>query len=71
MGKNWKTTLAGLLVAAPSLLTTLGVFEPGNKYANLIAAAGAIFLGFVAKDKNVTGGTVAQTTTVRPTVVSE
>lgn len=62
--KNWKTTVFGILAAVPTLLHVVGVQGIGHIGAVSIdqaaAAIGALFLGFYAKDKNVTGGTVQQ-----------
>jgi hypothetical protein len=62
--KNWKTTLAGL---AGGLLMLFGPRLQGNMNAppitigNVGAAIAIAILGAVSKDKNVTGGSVAQT----------
>jgi|WetSurMetagenome_2_1015567.scaffolds.fasta_scaffold1626890_2 hypothetical protein len=57
--KNWQTTVAGLVVALPQLIQILGIAIP-VPFLNLITAVGAVALGYVAKDKNVTGGTKQQ-----------
>ena len=54
--KNWQTTLFGLLQAAA--LGYVG-YKTGNTEL-FVAAAAALAGGAVAKDRNVTGGTVAQ-----------
>lgn len=56
--KNWKTTVAGLLITAAYVVK---VTNP--EYALLcdgVIAAGAAGVGIFAKDSNVTGGTVQQ-----------
>lgn len=60
--KNWKTTIAGLLAAGST--AGFGAYQAtmGTKGNGFIIAA-AIFqaaLGFLAKDSNVTGGSVQQ-----------
>jgi hypothetical protein len=52
--KNWKTTLAGLILAAPAILTTAGIAIPAA-FADIIQAVGAALVGYFAKDKNVSG----------------
>jgi hypothetical protein len=57
--KNWKTTLCGVIAAAAQ-----GVAVKFPEYAviaEIVSAAAIGALGFCAKDKNVTGGTVPQT----------
>ena len=57
--KNWKTSLFGGLTAA--LLVILNLLQHGTvDLKTLIIAGGIALLGFVAKDNNVTGGTVQQ-----------
>ena len=68
---SWKTTLAGLAAAAASVV----VSEPQDfphwaiVAAKIIMAGGIAGLGLVAKDSNVTGGSVANTTN-KPDVVA-
>lgn len=56
--KNWKTTLAGIAVAAIAGATALGwiTVEQGVSITGALVAVGLI----AAKDGNVTGGTVKQ-----------
>jgi hypothetical protein len=57
--KNWKTTLAGCVSAA--LYAGLAILQTGKLDPKDIAlAAGIAALGFLAKDLNVTGGSVKQ-----------
>jgi hypothetical protein len=57
--KNWKTTLTGLLGAILSVV--LPLFSGGSVAPKDIALAAAVAgVGFLAKDSNVTGGTVVQ-----------
>jgi hypothetical protein len=65
MNKSWLTSLFGLLAGVPMLLHQSGVTVGhlgGGDWLNLISAVGVAGLGLSAKDSNVTGGTVAQTT---------
>lgn len=56
--KNWKTTVAGIAVAAIAGATALGYLTT-EQAASITAALTA--LGFLAaKDSNVTGGSVKQ-----------
>ena len=60
--KNWKTTAAGF-VAGIAALGVEGAFNKDgtiNVWAVLLAG-GLAAAGMFAKDRNVTGGTVAQT----------
>ncbi len=52
--KNWKTSLAGLLMAAPQILPLVGLAIP-VPVIQILTALGALLLYF-AKDKNVSGG---------------
>jgi hypothetical protein len=56
--KNWKTTLAGIAVAAIAAATALNwlTIEQGMSITAALVAVGLI----AAKDNNVTGGTVKQ-----------
>jgi hypothetical protein len=64
MGKNWLTSIFGLLAGIPLLLhqsgVTVGHLGSGD-WLTLISAIGAAGLGLSAKDHNVTGGSVDQT----------
>lgn len=57
--KNWKTTLSGILTASG-----LSMQASSDKTVQLIgwivAAIGAVLLGAVSKDHNVTGGSTLQ-----------
>ena len=59
MGKSWKTSLGGILLALGGILT-----QQSNHIMQLIgavlSAVGALLLGLAAKDSNVTGGSVPQ-----------
>jgi hypothetical protein len=56
--KNWKTTLIGLLTGGGYLF--LQALSSGVKLRDALLATGIVVLGAVAKDSNVTGGTVKQ-----------
>jgi len=60
--KNWKTTLAGMLAAVANLLMPLVMGGQVSQISSrdLAVSAGLAALGYLAKDKNVTGGTVEQ-----------
>jgi len=61
--KNWKTSLIGYLAAlwlVVQPIITNGDFDFERDWKSLVGAAIAAFFGYVAKDKNVTGGTVQQ-----------
>jgi len=57
--KNWKTTLAGILVVLIPMATQLGYITPemAGGIVTILTGLGLI----AAKDGNVTGGTVDQT----------
>jgi len=61
--KNWKTSLVGFLAAfwlvAQSIITN-GDFDFERDWKTLVGAAIATAFGLLAKDKNVTGGTISQ-----------
>jgi hypothetical protein len=59
MIKSWKTTIGGLLMALGTMMmqTTDPLLHSIGVVCNAI---GGLFLGFSAKDNNVTGGTVHQ-----------
>ena len=52
--KNWKTTLIGLITSA------LTLYAQGISPKSIAVASGIALLGIVAKDNNVTGGSVKQ-----------
>ena len=54
---NWKTTAAGLCAALVQILPIFGV--PAG-VAAAISTIAIFILGLVAKDNNVTGGTIKQ-----------
>ncbi len=63
--KNWKTTLAGLIAGLPVMADALitayqaGAFT-GKTGAQLVLGIGLVLFGALAKDHNVTGGTIQQ-----------
>lgn len=58
--KNWKTTVGGILAAVGSYLVNSNQTGWINILGQVCSAVGLLLLGGAAKDKNVTGGTVAQ-----------
>lgn len=57
--KNWKTTLCGALTAIGVYLTNQS--DPKlNLIGQVLVGAGTFLMGMVAKDNNVTGGTIKQ-----------
>ena len=57
--KNWRTTAIGIITAI--MYGSLGLLQQGNlNWKDYAFMAGTTALGIVAKDLNVTGGTVAQ-----------
>lgn len=56
--KNWKTTLFGAIISVGAGMAT----QPGSvgTIGQVIGIVGPLLLGIVAKDSNVTGGTVMQ-----------
>ena len=56
---NWQTSLCGLIIAIAEIVPKY--FPTLEPYAQMVVPFATIALGLVAKDKNVTGGTVAQT----------
>ena len=56
---NWQTTLAGALGALGTFFTTLA--NPWHTIGVVLSMAGLAFLGWAAKQHNVTGGTVPAT----------
>ena len=56
--KNWKTTLIGILTGAGYLF--LQALAGGVRPKDAALATGIAVLGAVAKDSNVTGGTIHQ-----------
>lgn len=55
---NWKTTLSGLGLSFASLV--IAAMQGGVKPKDAVVAAGLALVGSLAKDANVTGGTVKQ-----------
>ena len=61
MGKNWKTTLGGLLTSVGVALSQ--VDDPYVKSAgSIMMIVGSLLLGLSAKDRDVTGGHIPQPT---------
>lgn len=58
--KNWKTTLGGIIAAIPQFALLFGIQGVPPEVWNGISAIGIFVLGLIAKDSNVTGGTVNQ-----------
>lgn len=62
--KNWKTSLLGVLASLPSLVHAFGFSGFGHfgsvSVDQAIASVGLLGLGFLSKDKDVTGGTRPQ-----------
>lgn len=57
--KNWKTTLIGIGVGAGTL--AIDLIQSGQfNWKTFLFAVGMSALGLVAKDFNVTGGTIHQ-----------
>lgn len=54
MFKNWKTTFAGFGAGA------LNLFAQGVNWKTVLFSTGLAVFGALAKDNNVTGGTVQQ-----------
>lgn len=54
--KNWRTTLAGIGLGA------LQLFVGGMNWKSILLSAAMAALGAVAKDANVTGGSIVQPT---------
>jgi hypothetical protein len=59
MGKNWKTTISGIVAGLPQLITVVTPMLP-QKWANVLTGIGMVLFALAAKDANVTGGTVKQ-----------
>ncbi len=58
--KNWRTTITGLLSAAG--LVVVNLIQTGTVDPKTLAIAAALaILGALAKDAQVTGGTIGQT----------
>jgi hypothetical protein len=55
--KNWKTTVGGLITAIGLYMMTIPEVKD---LGGVVAAIGAVFTGSMAKDSNVTGGSVKQ-----------
>jgi hypothetical protein len=67
--KNWKTTLSGavsgLIIFFYGLLESLKAGQAFD-FRDMLLGLGLTMLGFLAKDMNVTGGTVSQPTVPNP-----
>jgi hypothetical protein len=57
--KNWKTTLFGIVAALPYILKIFGINIP-HEITDCVTGGGLLGMGFMGKDKNVTGGSVKQ-----------
>jgi hypothetical protein len=57
--KNWKTSLCGILIAIPQLLVAVWPDCP-KEVMGVVSSLAALVGFYIAKDKNVTGGTVSQ-----------
>lgn len=65
LGKNWRTSLAGLIEGAIpigwAILDAINSGALNGKHGGaLVLGIAMIIKGFVAKDGNVTGGTIQQ-----------
>jgi hypothetical protein len=60
MPKNWKTTLMGMLTAGAYATKTMVLTGQFN-WTDAAITFGIAALGYLVKDKDVTGGTVAAT----------
>lgn len=58
--KNWKTTTAGMAAGAMYLFSQS--YQTGMTFKAWVGAAGIALVGILAKDFNVTGGSVPATT---------
>jgi hypothetical protein len=57
--KNWKTTIAGCLTAG--IYAAAALLQQGNMdWKDIAVTAGLAAVGVLAKDMNVTGGSVTQ-----------
>jgi hypothetical protein len=69
--KNIKTTIGGILAGGSVIVNALmeafsnGTLD-GKHGLQLVAGIGIVILGVFSKDKNVTGGSVAQSTISNP-----
>lgn len=57
---NWKTTASGVIAALPQIAILFGIGGVPVEVWNGISAIGLFLIGLLAKDNNVTGGTVNQ-----------
>jgi hypothetical protein len=58
--KNWKTTTAGILAALAQIAVPLLSSGVGLTWKTVVPAVLTGAVGILAKDSNVTGGTVQQ-----------
>jgi hypothetical protein len=56
--KNWETSAAGVGIAA--IYAGLTALQSGLTMKDALVAAGLALVGVLAKDANVTGGTIQQ-----------
>ena len=61
IGKNWRTTLTGLLTGVGIILYPLIVSGTPITLAHIGAAIATTVYGMISKDANVTGGTIPAT----------
>lgn len=54
LGKNWKTSLCGVIAGAPQIAKIVWPDIPADQ-VNMISAAGLVLLGIFGKDGNQTG----------------
>ena len=53
--KDWKTTICGIIMGLPLIITTITPYLP-PKYALIATGVGAILHGIVSKDGDTLGG---------------
>ena len=60
-GNNWKTTVGGILGGTGVMLASFGPTPTLQSAGAILTTAAVVFFGFNAKDVNVTGGNVVNT----------